>query len=71
MIVTENASTEEILKFKLACKSEELTDEQIDVLFLNFKIGSAEEIEEVLSILNQYRPKIYEKYNEQIKNKIK
>jgi hypothetical protein len=67
MNVIENASTEELLKFKLACKSVEFTDEQIDRLFLNFEIGSKEEIEELLRILIQYRPKIHEKYENQLK----
>ena len=66
MNVIENASRREILKFKLACKSVEFTDEEIDILFVNFELESEDEIGEILNILLQYRPKVHEKYEKQI-----
>ncbi len=66
MNVFESASREEILKFKLACKGDELTDEQVDHLFLNFRLQGEDEIAEILDILIRFRPKIYDKHERQI-----
>ncbi len=65
--ILEYASREEILKFKLACKSSEFSDDQIDYLFLNFTLEDKKEIAEIVNILRQYRIVIYNKYNNQIK----
>lgn len=62
MNVLETASREEILYFKLMCKEEELPDEQIENIFLKFLLFNDKEIFELLDILKQYRPKLYEKY---------
>jgi len=62
MNTLETASREEILNFKLMCKDESLPDEQIDHIFLKFLIINEKEIFELLDILSQYRPKLYEKY---------
>ncbi len=64
MNVLENASKEEILKFKLACKSEEITNDQIENLFLNLVIEDEKEIEEIINILLQYRKEVYNKFIE-------
>ena len=66
MNVIETASRDEILKFKIACKSDELTNEQIDYMFVNFEIEKETEIEEILNILCQYRKDIYDKYEKLI-----
>ncbi len=62
MIELETASTEAMLKFKIACKSSEVTDDQIDQLFLDFEISKQEEIEEIVGILLQYRKNVYDKH---------
>lgn len=64
MNVIENSSREEVLKFKLACKSiDELSDVEIWSLFLNFELQNENEIEEVTNILKQHRPQLYIKLN--------
>lgn len=67
MNVIESAPTEKILKFKLACKSPEFSEEDIEKLFLNYELSSEQELEEILKTLSQHRPKIYKKYEEKIK----
>lgn len=68
MNVLENASSEKMLKFKLACKSNELSDMQIKFLFTNSQIESEEEITEIVNILQQYRPKVLYFFNEMVKS---
>jgi predicted solute-binding protein len=63
MNILENASNEDILKFKLLCKDDKQTDEQVELVFLNIEICNEWEINEVVSILEQYRPNIFNKYN--------
>jgi len=65
MNVIETALNENLLKFKVACKSE-LTDGDIKVLFRNFEITSEKEIGELVNILQQYRPTLYKWFNENI-----
>jgi len=67
MNVIESAPTEKILKFKLACKSHVFSEEDIENLFLNYELNSEQELEEILKILLQHRPKIYKKYEDKIK----
>jgi hypothetical protein len=50
-----------LLKTKLAFKSEELTDEQVEAVFLNTEVQSTEDITTLVDYLKQYRPKLAEK----------
>ena len=62
MNVLESASRQEILDFKLSCKSNEFSDNEINHLFLNFELQNENEIDEILSILKQFRRSLYDNF---------
>ncbi|MDD5289584.1 MAG: nucleoside 2-deoxyribosyltransferase [Patescibacteria group bacterium] len=65
-VLREIGTTKETLtpleKFKLAALStEEVTDDQVEGLFLEFEAGSEEELLEVIEIVEIYRPVLWQK----------
>lgn len=67
MNVLENASSEKMLKFKVACKSNELSDEEIFSLFMGFTVESEAEIKEICDIIQEFRPILFQKLNNLVK----
>lgn len=67
MNVIETASREEILQFKLACKSEEFSDEEIWNILINFELRHEHEMLELVDILKQYAPRIFLRLNDSVK----
>ncbi len=58
----ENTPLTALEKFKLAALSPEITDQQVEEMFLNLSVTSEEEIGEAFDILSKYRPAILQKY---------
>lgn len=69
MNIFESASRPEILQFKIACKSDELSDDEIQVMFMNFEIESEKEIKEIIDILRRFRPNVHQEFNNQLLKK--
>lgn len=60
----------DLAKFKLAVLShDEFTDEQVEKMFYGVNINDIHDIVEVVCILQRNRPKLFEKLENEIKNR--